>query len=294
MKLVVFSDMHAARLGAVVDDQILDLHAARPLIPEDMMSFLDRGMPVWESACEVIARVGDEEFSPYTLVDREKVRLHAPIPKPSKVIAVGLNYKDHCREQGVDPPPHPILFAKFPNAVAGPGDVIKWWPALTSQVDYEAELAFVVGKQAYRVSPEEAVDYVFGYTCANDVSARDLQFGDTQWVRGKSLDTFCPLGPVLVTADEIADPQNLAIRAILNGDVMQDSNTAEMIFSVADLLSFISHAMTLNPGDVVLTGTPPGVGVFRDPQRFLRNGDEITIEIEGIGRLTNRCAEQWG
>lgn len=291
MRLVEFVDEHATRLGAIAGDQILDLHAARPPIPDNMMSFLDRGMPVWESAREVIARVGDDEVSSFSLVDRDKVRFRAPIPRPSKVIAVGLNYKDHCREQGVDPPPHPILFAKFPNAVAGPGDVIKWSPALTSQVDYEAELAFVVGRQAYRVSPEEAWDCVFGYTCANDVSARDLQFGDTQWVRGKSLDTFCPIGPVLVTADEIDDPHNLAIRAILNGAVMQESNTGEMIFSVAELLSFISQAMTLNPGDVVLTGTPPGVGVFREPQRFLRDGDEITIEIEGIGRLTNTCAE---
>ncbi len=292
MRVATFSVRGSARVGAVVGDVVVDLHAARHALPKDMSAFLNGGPAVWEGAQEVVDSLPDGAVADEALFARGRVRLLAPVPAPSKVIAVGLNYRDHCREQGVEPPPHPILFAKFPNSVIGSGDRIAWSPSLTSQVDYEAELAFVVGKRAYHVPVEEAWDYVFGYTCANDVSARDLQFSDKQWVRGKSLDTFCPLGPVLVSRDEIPDPHGLAIRAVLNGEVMQDSSTGEMIFSVAELLSFISQAMTLYPGDVVLTGTPPGVGVFREPQRFLRDGDEISIEIEGIGRLTNTCAER--
>ncbi|NOZ05448.1 MAG: fumarylacetoacetate hydrolase family protein [Chloroflexi bacterium] len=291
MKLTTFSSDGQPRLGAVAGDLVIDLHASRPAIPDNMRAFLEAGDPAWDAARELSQLAAQGKGSDLSTYPAGDVRFHTPIPNPSKVIAVGLNYRDHCREQGVEPPPHPILFAKFPTAVTGPNEVIRWSPSLTSQVDYEAELAFVVGKRAYRVPVEEAWDYVFGYTAANDISARDLQFGDKQWVRGKSLDTFCPLGPVLVSRDEITNPHALAIRAILNGETMQDSSTGEMIFSVADLLSFISQAMTLNPGDVVLTGTPPGVGVFREPQRFLRDGDEISIEIEGIGRLTNRCAE---
>jgi len=292
MQVTTFSVQGSARLGAVVGDVVVDLHAARQALPGDMLTFLNGGPAVWAGAQEVVDSLPEGVVAPDALFAKGEVKLLTPVPAPSKVIAVGLNYRDHCREQGAEPPPHPILFAKLPNAVIGPSDTIAWSPSLTSQVDYEAELAFVVGKRAYRVPVDEAWDYVFGYTCANDVSARDLQFSDKQWVRGKSLDTFCPLGPVLVSRDEIPDPHDLAIRTVLNGEVMQDSSTGEMIFSVPELLSFISQAMTLYPGDVVLTGTPPGVGVFREPQRFLRDGDEITIEIEGIGQLTNPCTER--
>jgi len=292
MRLVTFSRDGTACLGAVLGEQIVDLHIAHSSLPDNMATFLAQGRPAWELAQESIDRIAQGDGPADALYPLAEARLLSPIPNPSKVIAIGLNYRDHCREQGVEPPTTPILFAKFPTAVAGPGDTIRWSPTLTSQVDYEAELAFVIGKPAYRVPVEDAWDYVFGYTAANDVSARDLQFGDKQWVRGKSLDTFCPLGPVLVSHDEIPDPHALPIRAILNGEVMQDSSTGEMIFGVADLLSFISQAITLLPGDVILTGTPPGVGVFRQPQRFLRDGDEISIEIAGIGRLTNTCAEE--
>ncbi|MBE3112267.1 MAG: fumarylacetoacetate hydrolase family protein, partial [Acidobacteria bacterium] len=217
------------------------------------------------------------------------LNLMAPVPNPSKIVAIGLNYRDHAREQGAPIPERPIIFAKFPTSVIGPGDAIVWDPALTDKVDYEAELAVVIGATARNVNEADAIDFVAGYTCGNDVSARDLQFGDHQWVRGKSLDTFCPLGPVLVTADEISDPQDLSVRAFLNDETMQDSRTSEMIFGVRELIAFASRAFTLLPGDVILTGTPHGVGVFRKPPVFMKDGDRIAIEIEDIGRLENAC-----
>ena len=209
-----------------------------------------------------------------------------PIERPQKIICVGLNYRDHAEEQGADAPERPILFAKWPNTLIGPGDPIVL-PAISEQVDYEAELGVVIGSRARDVSVENALEAVGGYVCVNDVSARDLQFSDGQWTRGKSPDTFCPVGPRVVPAAEIPDPQALAIRALLNGEVMQDSSTANMIFGVAEIVSFISQVITLEPGDLIATGTPAGVGVFRDPPVFLQAGDEITIEIEGIGALTN-------
>jgi 2-keto-4-pentenoate hydratase/2-oxohepta-3-ene-1,7-dioic acid hydratase in catechol pathway len=218
-----------------------------------------------------------------------RVRLLAPVERPGKLIAIGKNYWDHCRETNSPPPDWPIIFTKFPTAIIGPGAAITWSAALTREVDFEAELGVVIGRTARRVAEADALDYVFGYTAANDVSARDLQFGDGQWVRGKSLDTFCPLGPALVTAGDIPDPQQLAIRCELNGATMQDSNTSEMIFNVAHLVSFCSQAFTLEPGDVIVTGTPHGVGAFRDPKVFMKHGDQIVVEIGGIGRLANPC-----
>ena len=209
-----------------------------------------------------------------------------PIERPQKIVCVGLNYRDHAEEQGVDLPERPLLFAKWPNTLIGPGDSIVI-PPLTERVDYEAELGVVIGSRARQVSVENALEAVAGYVCANDVSARDLQFGDGQWTRGKSLDTFCPVGPELVPASEIADPQKLGIRAILNGEVMQDSTTANMVFGVAEIVAFVTQAITLEPGDLILTGTPAGVGVFRDPPVRLEPGDEITIEIDGLGSLSN-------
>jgi 2-keto-4-pentenoate hydratase/2-oxohepta-3-ene-1,7-dioic acid hydratase in catechol pathway len=209
-----------------------------------------------------------------------------PIERPQKIVCVGLNYRDHAEEQGVPLPEWPILFAKWPNTLIGPGEPIVM-PAITDQIDYEAELGVVIGSRVKGVSVENALEAVAGYLCLNDVSARDLQFGDKQWTRGKSPDTFCPVGPRLVPAAEVRDPQNLRIRAILNGEVLQDSTTANMVFGVAEIVSFISQAITLEPGDLIATGTPAGVGIFRDPPILLKPGDEITIEIEGLGELTN-------
>lgn len=224
-----------------------------------------------------------------TEVSQEAAVLLSPIDRPGKIICAGLNYMDHCLETNTPPPDKPLLFAKFTSSIAGPVDEIVWSTSLTKEVDFEAELAVVIGKTCRNVSEADALDYVAGYTAANDVSARDVQLGDGQWVRGKSLDTFCPLGPAFVTADEIPDPQNLAIRSVLNGEVMQDSNTNLMIFPVAELIAFCSQAFTLEPGDIILTGTPHGVGLGRDPKVYMNDGDVIVVEIEKIGRIENRC-----
>lgn len=228
-------------------------------------------------------RPGDE-----TIPIRD-IRFAPPVSNPSKIIAIGLNYLDHVRESKGKIPELPMVFAKFPNSLVGHGDLITWSTEITNKVDFEAELAVVVGKETYGCDAEEAMDCIFGYTCANDVSARDLQFGDGQWVRGKSLDSFCPLGPWIVTADDIPDPNQLDIRCLLNGTPMQESNTSLMIFKIPQLISFLSRHFTLNPGDIILTGTPHGVGAFRDPSIYLTDGDEIAVEISGIGKLINIC-----
>ena len=209
-----------------------------------------------------------------------------PIERPRKIVCVGLNYRDHAEEQGVELPTEPLLFAKFTTSLIGPGEAIVI-PPLVTQCDYEAELGVVIGATVRNISRENALEAVAGYVCANDVSARDLQFADKQWTRGKSPDTFCPVGPHFVPAAEVADPHNLRIRAIVNGEVLQDSSTSNLIFGIDEIISYITQTSTLEPGDLILTGTPAGVGVFREPQRLLRPGDEVTIEIEGLGRLTN-------
>jgi 2,4-diketo-3-deoxy-L-fuconate hydrolase len=208
-----------------------------------------------------------------------------PIPVPGKIICVGLNYRDHAAESGMVVPERPLIFSKWSNTLIGPGDPILL-PSFSKEVDYEAELGLVIGTRAQRIAAADALAHVRGYLCANDVSARDIQFLDGQWARGKSLDTFCPVGP-LVPAAELPDPQSLGIRAILNGETLQDSTTADMIFTIPELISYISHSITLEPGDLILTGTPPGVGFARKPPIYLQPGDEITVEIDGIGTLTN-------
>ena len=208
------------------------------------------------------------------------------IERPPKIICVGLNYRDHAEETGAELPKAPLLFAKWGNTLIGHGDPILL-PEESKEVDYEAELGVVIGTPGRHIAEADALDHVRGYICVNDVSARDLQFADGQWTRGKSPDTFCPVGPRLVPRDDIADPQALAIRCILNGEAMQDSSTANMIFSVAEIISYVSRTITLEPGDLIATGTPAGVGVFRDPKVLLKDGDEVTVEVEGLGALTN-------
>jgi 2,4-didehydro-3-deoxy-L-rhamnonate hydrolase len=208
-----------------------------------------------------------------------------PIKRPGKVICVGLNYRDHAEEQGVRLPEQPLLFAKWPTALTGPGDPIVL-PSISTEVDYEAELGVVIGARVKGARVEDALEAVRGYLCANDVTARDLQRADGQFTRSKSLDTFAPLGE-FVAAAEVGDPQRLRIRCLVNGEVRQNSSTANMIFSVAEVIAFASAAITLEPGDLLLTGTPAGVGVFRDPPVFLAEGDEVTVEIERLGTLTN-------
>jgi 2-keto-4-pentenoate hydratase/2-oxohepta-3-ene-1,7-dioic acid hydratase in catechol pathway len=206
---------------------------------------------------------------------------------PGKVVAIGLNYLDHIRESGAEPPERPLVFAKFPSSVIGADEPIRLPLNVTRRVDWEVELAVVIGRRARGVDVGRALDHVYGYTVANDVSARDLQFSDGQWVRAKSLDTFCPLGPVVVTADEIPDPQALQLTCRVNGEVMQDAPSDLMVFGVAELISFCSHSFTLDPGDVLLTGTPWGCGEFMDPKRSLAPGDVVECEIGGIGTLRN-------
>ena len=209
-----------------------------------------------------------------------------PAVYPGKILAIGRNYAEHASEGGADLPKAPLLFNKLPNALSAHNAAIVL-PAISEQVDYEAELAVVIGQTAKRVNEADALNYIFGYSLINDVSARDLQFGDGQWTRGKSLDTFAPLGPFITTRDEIADVQSLKIEGLLNGAVMQSSNTAKMIFKVAHLVSYLSQGITLNPGDVIATGTPDGVGVFRKPPVLLKGGDVFEVKIEKLGLLRN-------
>jgi 2-keto-4-pentenoate hydratase/2-oxohepta-3-ene-1,7-dioic acid hydratase in catechol pathway len=212
--------------------------------------------------------------------------LKAPIPRPGKIITIGLNYRDHAAEGGLPAPEAPIVFAKYPSAVVGSGEAIQVRPDISAEVDYEAELVVVIGREAKDVPVEEALGVVFGYACGNDVSARDVPNGD-QWMYAKSFDTFAPLGPWIVTADEIPDPQTLTVEARLNGEVMQSGSTKEMIFSVAELIAYVSRGLTLLPGDLIYTGTPAGVGMARTPPVWLKPGDTIEVEIERIGVLRN-------
>jgi len=216
------------------------------------------------------------------------LRLLAPV-RPGKIVAIGRNYREHAGEESAEVPEAPLLFAKFPSAVVGDGAIVSWSSALTGQVDYEAELAVIVGRRAWHVTPREALRHVLGYTCLNDVSARDLQVSDGQWTRAKSLDTFCPIGPWVVTADEIGDPGALRVQCRVNGELRQDASTASLVHRVADLIAYCSRSFTLEPGDVIATGTPGGVGAFRDPPVFLADGDTVEVEIERIGILRNQC-----
>jgi 2-keto-4-pentenoate hydratase/2-oxohepta-3-ene-1,7-dioic acid hydratase in catechol pathway len=241
----------------------------------DGTDVLDAGTEPWAPAPAAVAGRLDE------------LELLAPVPAPGKVVCVGRNYAEHAAETGSAVPDRPQLFAKWANAVVGPGVPVRL-PPITDALDYEGELVVVIGRTAQRVPETRALDHVLGYTCGNDISARDLQFGDTQWVRGKTLDTFAPMGPWIVTADEIPDPQVLGIRTEVNGEVRQDDTTAHMIFSVARLLAFTTEAITLDPGDVIFTGTPSGVGVALQPPRYLGPGDVVRVTIDRIGTLENR------
>jgi 2-keto-4-pentenoate hydratase/2-oxohepta-3-ene-1,7-dioic acid hydratase in catechol pathway len=281
MKLVSYEHTGKKAIGALVGDQIAQLSEAG--FAMSMRQLIEAGPETWQKVAQVVT-AGSCSTLPLAAV-----KLLAPVGDPTKVVAIGLNYRDHAAEQNVPLPKAPLIFAKFPSSVSGPTDEIVWDPALTNSVDYEVELGVVLGRKARRVSEAEALDYVFGYTVIDDVSARDLQFSDKQWVRAKSLDTFCPSGPVIVTADEIPDPQALKVRCLVNGNVMQNSSTTQMVFGVRELVSHCSQAFTLLPGDLIATGTPSGVGTFRKPPFYLKDGDLVVTEVEGIGRLENRC-----
>ena len=229
-----------------------------------------------------------EQASGATTRPLASLRLLAPV-RPGKIVAVGRNYREHAVEEAAVLPTAPLLFAKFPSSLVGDGATITWSASSSAQVDYEAELAVVIGRRARNVSIGQALDHVLGYSCLNDVSARDLQVSDGQWTRAKSLDTFGPMGPWVVTADEIPDPGALRVRCRVNGEPRQDASTAELIHGITELIAYCSQSFTLEPGDVIATGTPGGVGAFRDPPVFLADGDTVEVEIDRIGILTNRC-----
>ncbi|MFF6888492.1 fumarylacetoacetate hydrolase family protein [Streptomyces sp. NPDC012421] len=224
-----------------------------------------------------------EPIAPAVALD--DVTLLSPLAAPQKIVCIGLNYADHIRETGLDAPTVPLAFVKTAHCLTGPYDTVEVPDGATEQLDWEAELAVVIGRTARHVTPETAMDHVFGYTVANDLSARDAQFADGQWFRGKNFDGFCPLGPWIVTAGDIADPHALAISARVNGQTVQDSSTKEMIFGVGEVISYLSRFMTLHPGDVIATGTPHGVGMGRTPRLWLADGDVVEVEVEGVGVL---------
>jgi 2-keto-4-pentenoate hydratase/2-oxohepta-3-ene-1,7-dioic acid hydratase in catechol pathway len=279
------------RLGVLQGESVLDLQELSAAAGKaaaffsSASNFLNAGTEALEFARRLVKEI-PAGFPSFPL---KSVELGPPVPKPSKIIAVGLNYRDHAGEANFKVPEYPLIFAKFPNSIAGPHDAIVI-PSEEMQVDSEAELAVVIGRRGKAIRADAAYDYVAGYMALNDVSARKWQFADKQWTRGKSCDTFCPTGPWLTTRDEITDPHNLRVMGRLNGEIFQNSNTSKMIFRVPELISYISEAITLEPGDIIATGTPSGVGVFRNPPVFMKAGDVAEVEIEGLGVLRNTAA----
>jgi acylpyruvate hydrolase len=282
MKLVTFIHNGQARLGALQPGEaVIDLNRADPNLPADMLGFLAAG-----AGAQVLAKRAIVDAPPAAVLDRSAVTVKAPILRPGKILCIGLNYRDHAAESNQPIPQYPTVFAKYANTVIGPGEAIVL-PKVTEKIDYEAEFAFVIGRTARHVAAADALDYVAGYLPFNDVSARDYQMRTSQWTVGKTFDTFGPMGPALVTADEIPDPHDLDIQLSINGEVLQSSNTRNLIFSVNELIADLTSFMTLEPGDLISTGTPSGVGAARDPQRWLRAGDVVRIEIAGLGVLEN-------
>ena len=274
MKLVSFSEADGLiRPGVLLDEGslIIDLTTAGYA---DTLSVIAAG---------VTALASGTAYRAYPLGD---VRLHAPIANPPRIFCIGLNYRDHAIESGMEIPKFPVVFFKLVPSIVGPGAAIVL-PPITTQPDYEAEFAFIIGKGGYQIPASEAQSHVYGYTIVNDVSARDIQFSTSQWSLSKSLPTFCPIGPSIVTADEIADPPTLDVQLTIDGEVLQHSNTSELIFKIPELVEYISSITPLLPGDIVSTGTPYGVGLGRNPKRWLKPGETVTITIQGLGELTN-------
>ncbi|CAM5177734.1 unnamed protein product [Eretmochelys imbricata] len=285
MRLVQFqTGSDGPRIGLEEKDggNVIDLNAFDPSLPRRMREFLEEG-----DAALALARRAQE--SGQHILPRSQVTLLAPITNPGKVICVGLNYADHCREQNINIPEEPIIFSKFPSCITGPYDDIIH-PAESNEVDWEVELAFVIGKKGKHIKESAAMDHVVGFMVAHDVTARDWQMkrNGNQWILGKTFDTFCPLGPAIVTKDSVTDPHKLGIRCKVNGELVQDSNTNQMIFKTQALVVWVSRFVTLFPGDVFLTGTPPGIGAFRKPPIFLKRGDVVQCEIDQLGALRNK------
>lgn len=287
MRLASVDTWAGPRAALQVGDSFIDLHAADPNIPANLRQILEAGPGLLQAIAELGKRPN------LVKLPMDSVKFHAPVVDPRKIICVGLNYKDHAAESGAPIPKDPILFSKFPTALIGHGEVIVL-PKVSQEVDYEAELVIVIGKKGRHLGLKNALDHVAGYTVGHDVSARDWQLkkDGKQWMVGKTFDTFAPAGPVLVTKDEIADPLNLPIRLRLNGETMQNSSTKQMIFGVAELVAYCAQIFTLEPGDLIYTGTPPGVGMARKPPVFLKDGDVVEVEIEGLGVLRNPVVQE--
>jgi 2-keto-4-pentenoate hydratase/2-oxohepta-3-ene-1,7-dioic acid hydratase in catechol pathway len=281
VRLCTFAWNGEARLGAETSGGIADLRAADPALPASMLELLRGGDGALERARRALASAGAQHVRA-----RDGMTLLPPVPDPAKIVCVGLNYRDHAAEVNLELPEYVTIFAKWPNTLIGDGAAIVI-PRESHRVDYEAELAFVVGKRARHVDEAHALDHVAGYTNFNDVSVRDYQSRTSQWTFGKVFDTHGPCGPFLVTRDEIRDPQTLRIRTTIDGETLQDSNTSQMVFGVARLVAEISAVMTLEPGDIVATGTPAGVGTSRQPRRWIRPGERVRVEIDGLGALEN-------
>lgn len=297
MKLATFLAAGRTRLGALHGEWLVDLNAAAALAPDgpaEVAPSLKALLALGEDGLAAAQRALDAaaEADPVALAgvafDPAAVTFLAPVPDPQKILCIGQNYRDHCEEQGKPVPERMAVFGKWPTTVIGAGAIIRL-PEVAQAVDYEAELAVVIGRAGGNIPLERAYEHVAGYTCLNDVSARDIQYADGggQWLRGKSFDTFCPMGPYLVTRDELPDPHTLPIGCTLNGQVMQRSNTSNLVFRVDYLVAELSRGVTLLPGDVITTGTPGGVGWFREPRVLLRHGDEVVVTIEGVGSLRN-------
>ena len=283
MRLATIQTPHGPRAAVATAEHYVDLYATDPGLPCSVKRLLAASPAIRQAAADAAKSSHAVKYA------HNAVKLLAPVPDPAKILCVGLNYADHAREGGKEIPTEPVIFAKYINTLVGPGDPIKL-PKVAHKVDYEAELVIVVGKTGKHIPNDKtAFEYVGGYTCGHDVSARDWQFRgeEKQWTIGKTFDTFAPTGPVLVTADELTDPHHLQIQLRLNGATMQNSNTKEFIFQVPAVLAFISQIVTLEPGDLIFTGTPPGVGISRTPQVLLKAGDVCEVEIQGIGVLTN-------
>ena len=278
MRLVTFQRNGQREPGVIRGDEIVSLRGAG--FP-NLISVIAAGSPAREKAARYVADPAADD-----VVRAASVTLCAPLPDPPKIICVGLNYRDHAIESKMEIPSVPTIFAKFSTAVTGPGEPIVL-PRNSTKPDYEGEFAFVIGRRGRHVPAAQWKDCVFGYTILNDVSARDFQMATTQWMMGKTFDTFAPFGPAIVTADEIADPHALDIRTIINGETLQHSNTSNLIFQIPRLVEYLSSVFTLEPGDIVSTGTPAGVGFSRNPPRWLKPGDEVVIRIEGLGELRN-------
>jgi 2-keto-4-pentenoate hydratase/2-oxohepta-3-ene-1,7-dioic acid hydratase in catechol pathway len=287
MRLVTYEADAAWRAGIAIGDAVVDAQAAAReagLTGADWSS--NRALIAADAQTRSALATAAAELAP-TAPALQSLRLGPPIPDPEKILCMGLNYRDHAEEAQLPLPEVPLFFAKFRNSLIGPNDEIVLPPAASGQVDYEAELAVVIGRRCRDVAAEQALDYVAGAMALNDVSARDLQLQVSQWMMGKAIDTFAPCGPALVTLDELGDLQDLGIRTRVNGETLQDANTSLMVFGVAEAIAFLTRVMTLEPGDIIATGTPAGVGMARDPQVWLHSGDVVEVEIDGVGTLRN-------